>query len=383
MRIVGAGSVVVLLVLLIPGPALGFDDFGIGCADDKSANVAFSNDPEWNFVINSGPDSGKTFRQAVQSSYNMWVGGEIEKWQGGAALTGGSPTMTMNFLDIPSLAATDCIGDVINFDSDAVNAFINGTTILSGLGAHEWGHVWGLGHSGKNDSFGAGNPTLSTCWGNFNAQRYISQDDNAGIQFRTDKSGSFGSATANSSFEEGTTYWGFQNVNYTHMFYSGGQDGSPNYLRFGGPSSSTAVYSTSRISDSWYDGDEIGADVKGRANYKKSTYGSLGHVLVVAKWAHVDFSGTTEPWANCQLKPGNNNASQSVGSYEFQKLKYCYPGNSWGYCTTAQDDVVSSDSGGRKPEALQMRIVVYNRMKLQGDPVPVDVDRTRFLVVPS
>ena len=227
---------------------------------------------------------------------------------------------------------------------------------------------------------------MSTCWGNMSAQRYISQDDSAGIQFQTNKSGSYGAATANPSFEEGTKWWRFQNVSDKTMYYSGGQDGSPNYLRFGGPAPYAAIYSTTRITDSWYDGDEIGADIKGRANYKKWSSSSNGYVKVVAKWRHVDYPGGGED-ERCQLAPASLNEYANAGSYEFQMIKYCYPTTSWGYCTTPVGDVVSSDSGGRKPEGVDIRIVVWDRMTItyggETDWAPVRVDRVRALVIPS
>lgn len=278
---------------------------------------------------------------------------------------------------------TDCASDHVWFDPDSVDKMLDGRIVMSGLAAHEWGHVWGLGHAGRYDSHGGGPPTMSTCWNNMDEQRFIAQDDSAGIQFQTNKSGSYGAATANPSFEEGTRWWGFQNVTYSKVYYSGGQDGSPNYLRFGGPSSSTAIFSTARLTDSWYDGDQIGADIKGRANYKKAVSSSSGHLKVVAKWRHVDYPGSgADPV--CQLAPASLNETPSIGSFEFQVVKYCYPADSWGYCTTSVGEVASSDSGGRKPEGVDMRIVVYNRMQIPGlGYVNVDVDRVRILVQPS
>jgi len=379
-----AGAVTLVAGFLTPIPAGAFDDFGIGCADDTSASIAFGSDSRWSWVVTHGPDAGKSFEEAVRSGRDMWVGHEIERWQGGYALGGGSPTMTMQFTWLTGgWASTDCIDDVVRFSKYQADKFRDGSIVLSGLAAHEWGHVWGLGHAGRHDSFGGGPPTMSTCWSDMGPQRIVSQDDSAGIQFQTNKSGRYGAATANPSFEEGFRWWGFQNVGSKQIFYSGGQDGSPNFLRFGGSGANTAIFSTTRITDSWYDGDQIGAIVKGRVNYKKAYSQSRGHVLVVAKWAHVDFSGSGQNWNECQLLPTNLNGSQSTGSYEFQRTRYCYPGSGWGYCTTLYGTVASSDSGGRKPEALQMRIVVYNRMTIGGDPVKVGIDRTRILVIPS
>jgi hypothetical protein len=371
-----------LIWFITPKGAEAFDDYGILCADDTTASISFTSSSNWNLSITAGPDSGKTLKTAVESGRDMWVGSEIEHWQGGAALAGGSPTMVMHWKDVLSAAVTDCVADVINFDSDEIGAFRNGSLVLSGLAAHEWGHVWGLGHAGRYDSHGGGAPTMSTCWNAFLDQRNVSQDDSAAIQFQTDKWSSFGSATANSSFEEGTDWWAFQNVTSTQMFYSGGQDGSPNYLRFGGVASNSAVFSTTRATDSFYDGDHIGANIMGRANYKKAVTNSTGYVHVVAKWRHVDYPGAgSNP--SCQLAPAQLNSSPSIGPFEFQVSTYCYPSTSWAFCTTGQGNITSSDSGGRPPEGVDMRIVVYDHMTYNGDRVSVDIDRTRILWQPS
>lgn len=372
-----------LLLSSPPLPSNAFDDYGIGCGDDSSVSISFSSDADWNLTAFGGPDNGKTLRAAVEEGRNMWVGSEIEHWSGGAALGGGSPSTKMEISGwITSSALTDCDTDTIHFDADDVPLFRNGSLVLSGLAAHEWGHVWGLGHAGRYDSHGGGAPTMSTCWGNFTEQRGISQDDSAGIQYQTNKSGSFGAATANPSFEEGLKWWGFQDVSLKTIFPSGGQDGSPSYLRFAGPSSSTAIFSTSRLTD-FFDGDQIGADIKGRANYKRAANAS-GHVLVVAKWRHIDYQGSAKDWT-CQLDPSTLNQAASIGSFEFQVMKICYPSTSWAYCTTPDGNVVSNDSAGATPEGVDVRIVVYNRMTVMSgtEYTSVDVDRTRALVIRS
>ncbi len=375
---------VALATLAAPFPALAFDDYGILCGNENSLGIAFSSSPSWSLAISAGPDNGKTLQSAVTEGRNMWVGTEIEHWSGGAALGGGSPTFQMKLIDTSSAAITDCQATVsIAFDSDRIADFRDGDLVLSGLSAHEWGHAWGLGHSGRYDSFGGGvSPTLSTCWNDFEEQRFVSQDDSAGIQFQTDKSGTFGSATANSSFEENTQWWGFQNVSSSQVFLSGGTDGSPNFLRFSGPASSTAIYSTTRMTD-YFDGDQIGADIKARANYKRGVNAS-GHVLVVAKWRHVDYPGSSKD-VTCQLDPSTLNQQASIGSFEFQVSIYCYPSTTWNYCTTSAGNVTSSDSAGASPDGVDARVVVYNRMTVLGgsEYTNVDVDRVRLLVVPS
>jgi hypothetical protein len=108
-------------------PAHAFDDFGIGCADDDSASISFSNDSSWNLTVTAGPDSGNSLKTAVKQGRNMWVGSEIEHWQGGAALSGGSPTMTMNIRSwvTGGAAVTDCVTDNITFDYDKRADFLD------------------------------------------------------------------------------------------------------------------------------------------------------------------------------------------------------------------------------------------------------------------
>lgn len=226
---------------------------------------------------------------------------------------------------------------------------------------------------------------MSTCWGNFADQATIAQDDSAAIQFQTNKSGSYGAATANSSFEEPTgsgapRWWGLQNVTSFDVRL-GGQDGSARYLRFGGPSSSTAVFSTTRISDITgpsSDNHVWGTVVKGRANYKKWISASTGHVKVVEKIRARDYPNGSGNWiSECQIF-SNSNLVPAAGAW-VHLTKYCYPSTSWGFCTT-NSYFVQTSIGGTRAEAIDARIVVYNRMMFGGDYIGVDVDRVRSLV---
>lgn len=77
-------SLAVILFLVAPIPTgKAFDDFSIGCGDDSTVSIGFSDDTRWDALITAGSDQGKTLKSAVEHGRNMWVGGEIERWQGG------------------------------------------------------------------------------------------------------------------------------------------------------------------------------------------------------------------------------------------------------------------------------------------------------------
>jgi len=373
-------AAIAIAVLVSVVPVAAFDDFGSLCGDRVEASIAFSNDSRWTRTIANGPQAGLTFRQAVEMGRNDWIGDEVRHWKGYWLLGDGGATFTMRWKSgVSQLASTDCFWHTIDFNADKFVDFKWDHLNLRGTATHEWGHVWGLGHAGRYDSHGGGAPSMSTCWNDMRDQAVIAQDDSAGLQFQTNKSGSYGAATANPSFEEGTRWWGFQNVSSRSIRY-GGQDGSVRYLRFSGPSSSTAIYSTTRVSEitAWdSDNSMWGTVVKGRANYKKWASASSGYVKVVQRIRAREYTGTGLYDSGCQIWSDSNQPA-AVGLW-VNVTKYCYPTTSWGYCTTGHY-TVGSTIAGTPTESIDVRILVYNRMKLNGEYLGVDVDRVRALV---
>ncbi|MCP4309507.1 MAG: hypothetical protein GY788_32455 [bacterium] len=170
------------------------------------------------------------------------------------------------------MGTSNCSGYVkFNSSVDAIALFDANKNKLKGTATHESGHILKQDHSGTGDSHDGQVPTMSTCT-DTSVKGSLEQDDEAAVQALTDMSGVYRSTTANSSFEEssGLEYWGKQLVTATGI-YSGGVDQTPYYAAFKGNSSSTALYSTTRLMDARY------IDwIKGRANYKKHPRSIVG-----------------------------------------------------------------------------------------------------------
>jgi hypothetical protein len=294
-----------------------------------------------------------------------------------------------------SAMARACYGGSHNIEFNTQNEALYAAhaAAFEGIATHEWGHVWGIWHSGKSDSFDGDNPpTMETCnfngsnWSTYEAQRSPSQDDATAIQYLTNHSSAWGiefaALTANPSFERSSwKFWGSSGLSQHSLATSGGGvDGSPQYAIIRGTSDSSYMYQTTRyVIDpyQWPVGNTSGQSlsISARVNYKK--YSSSDYGLVKLRYAYRTVTYSSHSGASsCQWpRDIDMNSSVSSGSWVWGPLKSCMPGTSWGYCTADKTTIVYSTQDG-----FDFRAYVYPQMWNSGSRAPVRIDRTRVLV---
>lgn len=303
---------------------------------------------------------------------------DIEDYKGIKVLSesGNGWTARWETLSAGTHAVTECylfVND-ITFNDDRYGDYDSGSLSMSAVSAHEWGHAFGLGHVGDEDS-DSGLPTMSTCSGSDGdpERATLSNDDEGAIHVSNESvsigGNSFWTVTANSSFEEsessGLEYWRTQNLNKFYRSSSGGGVDGSTYFAY--TRAVPGVTNGAILQDTFLTSDN-GEDYRGRINYKKHLSSDTGTVKVTIKV----LSGTHSS-SGC----GGLN-SNTMGSAWVQKTATCYPSNNWGYCTTAELTV----RDGADNRVHEARIVFYNRMQNNidgGTNTYVRTDRDRAM----
>lgn len=331
------------------------------CGDLEQATYSYSSDSEWN----------STTKPMFEYGLDAWRWG-VKNHEGGWILTKSGTTFTAEWYDLgPSgdNAKTWCApgNHRIQFNSWYYNDYATGARDMRSVSAHEWGHVWGLGHVGHEDTWPTSQSyaTMATCIGPTDtSRRTLSHDDEAAIAIQDldQVVGGYATASANSSFEEsggsGTEYWYGYNVS---SFYtaSGGADSTPRHARFRGGVVPSQIYNETTLN--WYRGGYL----KARANYMKDSTNDSGSVTVMLGYQRLDRTGGCGELADL---------TAPIESWVWVSTS-CYPSNSWGYCTTSPA-VVS----GVNDRVIKTRAYVLNYMTRFGLPAYLRTDRNRVMV---
>jgi hypothetical protein len=311
---------------------------------------------------------------------NALVGFEVWEWDadrytGGipvtVSTTSGSTNVHVEWLPLASntYGIGICTTNVVRFNSLKKAEILSNTARYQYLAAHEFGHVIGLDHVGKQDSYNGDNPPVMWSCGFGNATYRLKQDDNAAIQLQTDVTSPYRSATANSSFEEDggfMEYWGVSSGTSTTRI-SGGVDGTPYAARVSNSSAAAAVFSTTALID-----DPTIDWVVARANYKKVSASHAGTVNVQLRVRTYNSGGNS-----CGF-PARKDGAHSYGTAYYYSAT-CTPSTSWNYCTTSGQNPATkaAETGG-----VEVRIYVTNNMvssPTSGARAAVDLDRLRVL----
>lgn len=373
-------SLSLLFLLAAPAQAANPDSPSWGstglCSDAERGQWSY-NGSEWS-------DAG--LKDSFESGFDAWAQ-DVEEYKNNKYLiTFGGQNWTARWQDMGGngpFAKTTCgLVHNIEFNTFYLDEFKDPSASLSmdAVSAHEWGHAFGLGHTGDDEWVFGGTPTMATCA--VDAGKVdLSNDDEAAIlvQSSWEAVSSGNNLTANSSFEENENHVGQWITYNTPSFYAstsgGGVDGSAWYAVF---KNAASYNNSSYVKNDTYFRLATGTleTFSARVNYRKSAGGDTGSVEVRLRTRLYPFGG--DILASC----GNLNSVGSIGPW-LEKVRDCYPSSStyWGYCTTSQYSIVGSYGGDGR---LQTVVIVYNNMFRNIDqtnyPTYVQIDRTRVLV---
>jgi hypothetical protein len=369
------------MMVVDAGPAIAGWPYGSSC--DPVPYATYSFDGTWG-------GSAQQLQQEAEWGFWSWAN-QIEHWNGWAyAITYSGRNVLLKWVDDLGSVAKACGSSFnqIEFDVENQPYFLQHQGEFQAVATHEWGHMWGLKHSGDGDAHIADTPTMATCLAVFgeSGQTWLSKDDEAEVQFLTNwSSGTLGSKqwrtfTANPSFEELEQYWDTQSLNYFSTWTSGGGvDGSAAYGVVRPTSTSGRLYQMTRFTTDTTTSHFVDI-ARARVNVRKYLNSDSGPVVLQLRVRPISYAST---YAGCQF-PNNVDLNSAVSSpgWVWTDTLSCYPYSSsyWNYCTTNERSLQLYD----QYDGYDFEISAYPRVvdtRFGDQPYTyVRLDRTRVQI---
>ncbi len=370
-------------------PSGAFDQYSATCPNDNYKGDAFSGSL-WSLPFTGGgvPAShppASDLRDVAENAHRSWTHNGPKMYDGSAAFKNSSvDTMTLVFNSlVGSGGVTLCALDQIRFAQSQTSQWATSDySRFHSLVTHEWGHAWGLGHSGLYDNRqSTGAPTMATCisiaegkWD----RGSLSRDEVAGASLIThpkethtiqvygqqSETRSFHKVTPNEHFEHGGQYWAKKNVQVNKAFPG---LNTPARLTIQTPShSDNWIRNSVRIGngDPTFNSD-VSSDRSFAGMYvSDSASGNGGYVLVRHRYRAIRYDDITD--TGCNFTGDDLNSVDLVGPWQTETKK-CFPTAGWSFCSTKNRAQIAQRPFNwpyealDSPDAVDAEIRVVNR----------------------
>jgi hypothetical protein len=257
-----------------------------------------------------------------------------------------------------------CSVQRIELNTRLTNAELTRTT------SHELGHMLGLHHTGRYDSFDGRTPALSRCLSSTGMLgRAFSQDDAASLTYRTSRV-SRQSVHANPGFEQGWSYWGFEG-SHSKSITTGAPQSGFSHLNWTPASNDSYLYQTANMVSG------SGRNIITRINLRHfHTTAVSGTVNVYLNAKRVDY-GAASGCAQGTYANGADLNNPNRGPYAWvRKVSSGWaPSTSWATKSSTTGYYLPSYGG------VDLRILIYStvRPSAGGAHVGIGLDASRAL----